>query len=58
MDSNWISVKDKLPNTPGWYKVMTNKHNEVFEVPYVSTLNGQLVWVFPDPNIIIKWLQK
>jgi hypothetical protein len=50
---DWIDVNNRLPEKIGWYKVKTI-HGE-FEAPFVNTINGNLVWVLPDPSIITHW---
>ena len=55
LQDEWVDVKNELPSKPGWYKVRTKYSNDESEVPYSTTLSGQLVWVLPDPSIITHW---
>lgn len=53
MINEWISVKEKLPEHPGWYKVKTETGEYV--APFCSTLSGAMVWVVPDESAITHW---
>lgn len=55
-NNEWISVKERLPNKVGWYKVKAPLLKEIeYEVPFVNTENGKLIWLVPDDSIITHW---
>lgn len=54
MNDNWISVKERLPEKKGWYRIQTP--NGFYEAPFVHSLGGKLVWVVPNPSDITHWM--
>ena len=52
---DWISVKERLPDDTGWYKVKFANGGEVV-APLSTTMSGKKVWVVPDENSITHWM--
>lgn len=57
-EGNWIKVEERIPIESGLYYVKTN-HNDSgkMQIPFVTTLSGRLVWLWPSPEDIIEWLE-
>lgn len=54
MKTEWIKCSERLPDSVGWYKIMT-EHGE-FEAPYCSSLGMGLVWLTPFTATITHWM--
>ena len=50
MENNWISVEEKLPDSPGSYQC--KDANGEFPAFWVRKGNGKFAWLSPNENLI------
>jgi hypothetical protein len=55
VNQEWISVKERLPEKPGWYEVKT-KSGKTAKIPFASILSGkQMRWAVLIETEIAYW---
>ena len=54
----WISINNGLPEEGGFYSVKTTVSKMEMVAPFSFTMDGNGVWVLPDPSIITHWKLK
>ena len=56
IDDTWHDA-ETMPTKAGWYNCLL-LDGQKLQIPASTTLAGKVVWVIPDPSVIVKWQDK